>query len=171
MGIKELRASSGLSQSQYAARWEIPVRTLQQWEQGRSAPPDYVLRMMERLQQYSAQLSGIEKYRLKAVRNWKVCIDDPFPQCNKIHPLQQKKVAELLRDITDCDAVLKVIIFGSSVTDQCHIGSDVDIYAEMTRDESPIRQPHPFEIDFWSNYTADERLRKEIYSKGVQVYG
>ena len=44
--IKELRKETGLSQSKFAARFEIPVRTLQQWEQGQSAPPEYVVRMM-----------------------------------------------------------------------------------------------------------------------------
>ena len=44
--IKELRKKTGLSQSKFAAKFEIPVRTLQQWEQGISAPPEYVVRMM-----------------------------------------------------------------------------------------------------------------------------
>ena len=44
--IKLLRQKTGLSQSKFAARFEIPVRTLQQWEQGQSAPPEYVVRMM-----------------------------------------------------------------------------------------------------------------------------
>lgn len=44
--IKELRQSTGLSQSKFAAKFDIPVRTLQQWEQGQSAPPEYVVRMM-----------------------------------------------------------------------------------------------------------------------------
>ena len=44
--IKQLRKNTGLSQSKFAARFGVPVRTLQQWEQGQSAPPEYVLRMM-----------------------------------------------------------------------------------------------------------------------------
>ena len=44
--IKELRKKTGLSQSRFAAKFEIPVRTLQQWEQGISAPPEYLIRMM-----------------------------------------------------------------------------------------------------------------------------
>ena len=44
--IKELRKKTGLSQSKFAAKFEIPVRTLQQWEQGISAPPEYLVRMM-----------------------------------------------------------------------------------------------------------------------------
>ena len=37
--IKELRKKTGLSQSKFSAKFGIPVRTLQQWEQGISAPP------------------------------------------------------------------------------------------------------------------------------------
>ena len=44
--IKELRKKTGLSQSKFSAKFGIPVRTLQQWEQGISAPPEYLIRMM-----------------------------------------------------------------------------------------------------------------------------
>lgn len=47
--IKELRAQTGLSQSQFAAHFQIPVRTLQHWEQGRQEPPPYVVAMIERI--------------------------------------------------------------------------------------------------------------------------
>ena len=49
--IKELRKKTGLSQSRFAAKFEIPVRTLQQWEQGISAPPEYLVRMMAYIMQ------------------------------------------------------------------------------------------------------------------------
>ena len=44
--IKELRKKTGLSQRKFSAKFGIPVRTLQQWEQGISAPPEYLVRMM-----------------------------------------------------------------------------------------------------------------------------
>ena len=46
MMIADIRKETGLSQSKFAKRFGIPVRTLQQWEQGRSTPPDYVVRMI-----------------------------------------------------------------------------------------------------------------------------
>ncbi len=49
--IKELRKQTGLSQSKFAAKFGIPVRSLQQWEQGRSAPPEYLVRMMSYIMQ------------------------------------------------------------------------------------------------------------------------
>lgn len=49
MTVKELRTITGLSQSKFAAYFGIPVRTLQDWEQQKRTPPDYVITMMERI--------------------------------------------------------------------------------------------------------------------------
>ena len=49
--IKELRKKTGLSQSKFYAKFGIPVRTLQQWEQGISSPPEYLVRMMAYIMQ------------------------------------------------------------------------------------------------------------------------
>ena len=49
--IKELRKKTGLSQSKFSSKFGIPVRTLQQWEQGISAPPEYLVRMMSYIMQ------------------------------------------------------------------------------------------------------------------------
>ena len=49
--IKELRKKTGLSQSKFSAKFGIPVRTLQQWEQGISAPPEYLVRMIAYIMQ------------------------------------------------------------------------------------------------------------------------
>ena len=46
MTIKELRESTGLSQSQFAEKFHIPVGTLQHWEQGVRKPPEYVVYML-----------------------------------------------------------------------------------------------------------------------------
>ncbi len=49
MNIKEMRAQTGLSQSQFAAKFNIPTGTFQAWEQGRQKPPAYVTSMMQRI--------------------------------------------------------------------------------------------------------------------------
>lgn len=49
MTIKELRESTGLSQSKFAEKYHIPVGTLQHWEQGVRKPPDYVVYMLYEL--------------------------------------------------------------------------------------------------------------------------
>ena len=50
--VKELRKQTGMSQSQFATYFDIPVRTLQDWEQERRQPPEYLVRLMERLLRY-----------------------------------------------------------------------------------------------------------------------
>ncbi len=44
--VKKARKATGLSQTEFARHLEIPVRTLQQWEQGRRNLPDYVLKLI-----------------------------------------------------------------------------------------------------------------------------
>jgi len=44
--VKALRASTGLSQLAFAETWQIPRRTLEDWEAGRTQPPAYVLNLL-----------------------------------------------------------------------------------------------------------------------------
>lgn len=46
MTIKQLRESTGLSQSKFAEKFHIPIGTLQHWEQGVRKPPEYVMYMI-----------------------------------------------------------------------------------------------------------------------------
>jgi putative transcriptional regulator len=39
VNVKAIRAKSGLSQSEFAKRYGFNVRTLQEWELGRTEPP------------------------------------------------------------------------------------------------------------------------------------
>ncbi len=47
--ISDLRKQAKLTQRQMAERYQIPYRTLQQWEQNKRIPPDYVVAMLQRL--------------------------------------------------------------------------------------------------------------------------
>ena len=49
MSIKELRFHTGLSQSKFAAMFDIPVSTLKDWEQERRTPPAYVENMIKKI--------------------------------------------------------------------------------------------------------------------------
>lgn len=46
--IKELRASTNLSQSAFAEMFGIPLSTLRKWEQNESTPPAYVINFIEK---------------------------------------------------------------------------------------------------------------------------
>ena len=56
MSIKELRASTGLSQVRFADMFSIPVATLKDWEIGRRTPPVYVLGMIQTILQHNGFL-------------------------------------------------------------------------------------------------------------------
>lgn len=171
MTIAEMRKSTNLSQRQFAELFDIPVRTIQQWEQGKSAPPNYVLAMMaELLPKKLARKTAASRYRIPEKTRWRICIDDPFQNCDRIHPLQQRKVRELLDDIARNPSVKRVVVFGSSVTQRCHIGSDVDVYVEAEADGALMTKPHGFAVDLWTPATVDERLKEEIERTGVTVY-
>ena len=44
--IKELRLSTGLSQAKFCEALNIPKRTLEDWEQGKRACPEYVAELI-----------------------------------------------------------------------------------------------------------------------------
>ena len=47
MTIREMRTRLGDTQSEFAARYGIPFRTIQNWETGKRIPPDYVLKLLQ----------------------------------------------------------------------------------------------------------------------------
>ena len=178
--IRVLRHKSGLSQRRFAESYGIPVRTLQQWEQGAQKPPSYVVDMLRGLEREKAKTCGVSEkseYIAHVAANpsaWKICIAEPFPNCEKIHPLQQKKVRRIIDAVSQDPRVKEILIFGSSVTSRCHIGSDVDVYMTVTEDINPLSRSGlsvDFSYDLFTNYMVDERLLVEIRKKGVRVYG
>lgn len=51
--IIAMRKQTGLSQSKFAAIFDIPVATLQDWEHGRRTPPSYIPEMMQTILKYA----------------------------------------------------------------------------------------------------------------------
>ena len=47
MEIKEIRALTGLSQANFGKKYNIPVRTIQDWEAEKGNPPAYVVELLE----------------------------------------------------------------------------------------------------------------------------
>ena len=56
MTIKEAREQAGLSRAAMSRLFEIPVRTLEDWDAGKSSPPPYVQKLIiEKLQTMSKE--------------------------------------------------------------------------------------------------------------------
>ncbi len=45
-GMKELRESTGLNRKEFCEKFEIPYRTMTEWELGHRTAPPYVLRLL-----------------------------------------------------------------------------------------------------------------------------
>ena len=48
MKVKKIRELTGLNQSEFSRKYNIPLRTIQDWEAERRIPPEYVLALLER---------------------------------------------------------------------------------------------------------------------------
>ena len=46
MNIKELRLATGMTQTAFAKYFEIPLRTVQDWEAEKRKPPEYLVKLM-----------------------------------------------------------------------------------------------------------------------------
>ena len=49
MKAKKIRELTGLNQSEFSRKYNIPLRTIQDWEAERRTPPEYVLELLERV--------------------------------------------------------------------------------------------------------------------------
>ena len=60
-GMKELRESTGLNRKEFCERFEIPYRTMTEWELGHRTAPPYVLRLLAYYVEMQDVLKGKEE--------------------------------------------------------------------------------------------------------------
>lgn len=60
MTIKEIRKAEGLSQSQFAKKYGIPLTTLQHWEQGFRNPPEYVISLISTITRQNKEIEALK---------------------------------------------------------------------------------------------------------------
>lgn len=68
MDIREMRTRLGDTQSEFAARYHIPFRTIQNWETGVRKPPEYILDLLgDRIQSDLAnrKTTSLPRYDLR----------------------------------------------------------------------------------------------------------
>lgn len=112
-------------------------------------------------------IKKMEKTKFINTTNYK-----DFLNPNSIYPAAQRRVEKLIDSIRDNPNVLKVYIFGSSLTRRWTIYSDLDFYLVLKEDQKKILQkPLTFEYDMITNFNVDtDFLEKRILNKGELVY-
>ena len=53
--IRSIRESTGLSRIAFCKKYDIPLRTMEEWESGRRTPPEYIPRMLYYYVRYSSE--------------------------------------------------------------------------------------------------------------------
>lgn len=74
MTIKEIRGLTGLSQVKFCEKYNIPRRTLEDWESGKTNPAEYLLSMLERVVRSDLREAELDREAGDApvTRVWKV---------------------------------------------------------------------------------------------------
>jgi len=95
-----------------------------------------------------------------------------FLNCNRVHPLMQKRVEKLL-DVWKLDTnIRKVVIFGSALEFRCSSRSDLDVYIEKKDTNRPLAKEPDLDcaLDIVMDLAHDSRLYQEIEKKGLVVW-
>lgn len=58
--IKDIRNRLGITQREFSEYFEIPIKTIQQWERCGAKPASYIPKMMERILDLEDRLNGKE---------------------------------------------------------------------------------------------------------------
>lgn len=75
-------------------------------------------------------MNTLEYLKLRKLPSWKfttIVDKEAFKNVNKIHPLKQKLVKEIVSKAKNDKEVKRIIVFGSSTRYDCDITSDLDI--------------------------------------------
>jgi predicted nucleotidyltransferase len=91
-----------------------------------------------------------------------------------IHPLKQLDLYYILEAWKDDDNINRVVVFGSSVSDRCHSGSDIDLYLELKDNEKPPKLPYDkiiSDVDMIINVKQTDSIWKAIDRDGIVVRG
>lgn len=204
--IQERREALGMSQRKFALQNDINYRTLQDYEQGRkpveSIKGDVLLRISRglgcsiedillednsklkreevynRLDNYYAGLKELHLYG-KYYR-FPVIVNNEYVDMSRVHPLKQKVIARLGEKLSDDINIATIMLFGSSITMQCNLQSDIDLAVRLKDSEAStdIKNSVSEKIQDICEWKADiiwyDRISKSdrIYHdicKGVQI--
>ena len=64
----EIRKMLGISRAAFSRKYNIPIRTLEDWDAGKKNPPDYVLDMLERIVNEDKEDEDMNKLTMDRIR-------------------------------------------------------------------------------------------------------
>ena len=117
MNIREMRTLLGDTQSEFAARYNIPFRTVQNWESGVRTPPEYMISLLE-----DRIRSDLTNRKTKVLPKYD-------PQKNNL-PKRSDFVGATawLRDVRDCIGETAVFALDAALMCQGNFGGRSDEY-------------------------------------------
>ena len=65
---EEIRKILGISRAAFSRKYNIPIRTLEDWDAGKKNPPDYVLDMLERIVNEDKEDEDMNKLTMDRIR-------------------------------------------------------------------------------------------------------
>lgn len=69
MTIKEIRSLTGLSAQKFGDKYNIPLRTIQNWEGGVREAPEYTLKLLERVVREDEKIKDLTAQQLKFLKD------------------------------------------------------------------------------------------------------
>ena len=115
-----------------------------------------------------------KKYDIKFMRAnvtvWPKCIDEDYMNVNYIFPTKQKDVCDIIKAVLPDENITRVCIFGSTITKDCNLWDDIDVYFEKRKEgDNPVIENDSV-YDFRDNFNTSKEMRREIYKYGIVVY-
>ena len=158
INIRELRTKLGDTQSEFSARYNIPFRTVQNWEAGIRTPPGYVLDLLEeriREDLVNRRTPALPEYDpkkkdLPARGSYISCLDwlrvvreavgeevvFAMDEALICHGLFQGRSDEYLVWVYGSDRLNRfngVIVIGNSISERCILRRDGLVYTDLNR--------------------------------------
>lgn len=120
-----------------------------------------------------SQIDGYISHNGDNLWDFEVLSNLQYENVNRIHPLKQKDVFELVRAAENDPHIMGIIVFGSAVRFECNSMSDLDIL--IIRDDSQLKIDASLskvksDLDIIFNARLGKRLKDEICHTGVIVY-
>ena len=73
---EEIRKMLGISRAAFSRKYNIPIRTLEDWDAGKKNPPEYVMNMLERIVNEDKEGEDMNELTMDRIRIAKRLLDE-----------------------------------------------------------------------------------------------